>query len=138
MAILVLINLYSCSTDLSPRPLLSLGKYNTAVELRGCLRPFSLFNFLVSLSMLCKSPNGQCWVQIGYVKTRKANWFVALTRFASDRGLVQIIESLCKYVSSATVSPNLSSSITDSLTPRILYLVPVLRFSSRPEWYRPV
>ena len=70
-AILVLINLYSCSTDLRPRPLLSLGRYNTAVKLRGCLRPFSLINFLVSLSMLCKSPNGQCWVHIGFVKYKQ-------------------------------------------------------------------
>ena len=58
IAILVLINLYSWPTDLSPRSLLSLTRYNTAVELRGCLCPFSLINFLVSLSMLCKSPNG--------------------------------------------------------------------------------
>ena len=81
--------------------------------------------------MLSSSPNGHCWVHIGYVKTSKANWFVALTRLASDRGLVQIIDSLCKYVFAATVSANLSSSITDSLTPRNLYLVPVLSFSTR-------
>ena len=77
-----------------------------AVGLRGCLPPFSLINFLVSLSMLCSSPNGHCWVHMGYVKTRNANWFVALTRLASDRGLVQIIESLCKYVFAATVNAN--------------------------------
>ena len=99
-----LINLYPCSTDLTPRPLLSLGRYNTAVELRGCLWPFSLINFLVSLSMLCKSPNGQCWIHIGYVKTSKANGFVALKRLASDRLLVQINESLCKYLFAATAS----------------------------------
>ena len=52
------------------------------------------------------SPNGHCWVHIGYVKTSKANWFVALTRLASDKGLVQIIENLCKCVFAATVSAN--------------------------------
>ena len=30
--------------------------------------------------MLYNSPNGQCWVHIGYVKTSKANAFVALGR----------------------------------------------------------
>ena len=36
IAALILINLYSCSTDLSSRLPLSLGLYSTAVELRGC------------------------------------------------------------------------------------------------------
>ena len=54
--------------------------------------------------MLCKSPNGQCWIHIGYVKTSKANEFDALKRLASDRQLVQINESLRKYVLAATVS----------------------------------
>ena len=74
------------------------------MELGGCLCPFSLINFLVSLAMLCKSPNGQCWIHIGYVKTSKANKFVALKRLASDRRLVQINEGLCNYVLAATVS----------------------------------
>ena len=104
---------------------------SNAVELRGCLPPFSLIDFLVSLSMLCSFLNDHSWVHVGYVKTSKANWFVALTRLASDRGLVPIIESLCKYVFAATESANFSSSITDSLTPRNLYLVPVLSFSTR-------
>ena len=104
---------------------------SNAVELRGCLPPFSPINFHVSLPMLCSSPNGHCWVHIGYVKTSKAKWLVTLTRLASDRGLVRIIESLCKYVFAATVSANFSSSITDSLTLGNLYLVPVLSFSTR-------
>jgi len=37
----ILINLFSCSTDLSPRPPLFLGRSSRAVELRGCLPPFS-------------------------------------------------------------------------------------------------
>ena len=78
IAALILINFYSGSTDSTPRPPLSLGRYSTALELRRCLPPFSLINFLVSLSMFCSSPNGQCWVQVGYVKTGKANWFVAV------------------------------------------------------------
>ena len=36
-----LINLFSCSTDLSPRPPLSLRRSSTALELRECLPPFS-------------------------------------------------------------------------------------------------
>ena len=36
-----LINLFSCSTDLSPRPPLSHRRSSTAVELRECLPPFS-------------------------------------------------------------------------------------------------
>ena len=72
------LNFYSCSTDLTPRPPLSLGRYSTAVKLRRYLPPFSLINFLVSLSMFCSSPKGHCWVQVGYVKTGKANWFVAV------------------------------------------------------------
>lgn len=60
-----------------------------------------------------------------FIKTGKANWFVALMQLASDRGLVQIIVRLCKYLFSATVSVNFSSSITDFLTPRNLYLAPV-------------
>ena len=61
----------------------------------------------------------------------KANWFVTLMRLASDRGLVQIIESPCKYGFAATVSGNFSSCITNSLTPRNLYLAPVLRLSTK-------
>ena len=80
---LILINLYSRSTDLSPRPPVALGIYSTAVELRGCVPPFSLINFPVSLSVLCSSPSGQCWVHIGYVKTEKVTWFVALTQLMS-------------------------------------------------------
>ena len=73
-----LILIFTLVLHLTPRPPLSLGRYSTAVELRRCLPPFSLINFLVSLSMFCSSPNGQCWVQVGYVKTGKANWFVAV------------------------------------------------------------
>ena len=80
---LILINLYSCSTDFSPLPPLALGIYSTAVELRGCVPPFSLINFPVSLSVLCTFPSGQCWVHTGYVKTDKVTWFVALTQIMS-------------------------------------------------------
>ena len=38
------VNFYSCSTDFSPCPPLSLGRHSTAVELRRCLPPFSLIN----------------------------------------------------------------------------------------------
>ena len=75
-----------------------------AVELRG---PTILIDQLSCLSV--NTLQLSQWPVLGpygYVKTRKANWFVALTRFASDRGLVQIIESLCKYVFAATVSAN--------------------------------
>ena len=41
---------------------------------------------------------------LGMSSTRKANEFVALTQLAPDRRLVQINESLCKYVFAATVS----------------------------------
>ena len=63
-------------------------------------------------------------VHMGYVKTGKANWFVALTRLTSDIRLVQIIESPCKYVFAATVSASFLSCITDSLTPRkIIFII---------------
>ena len=63
--ILIFISLYSSSTVLSSHPPLSLGRNSTALELRGCLPPFSLINFVVSLSMLWRSPNGRCWVYMG-------------------------------------------------------------------------
>ena len=53
--------------------------------------------------MLYISPNGQCWVHIGYVKTSKTNEFVALSR-GWRRTEVQINDSLCKYIFAATVN----------------------------------
>ena len=87
-------------------------------------------NFLVSLSVLCSSPNGHCWVHIGYVKTGKANWFVALRRLASDRRLAQIIESHSKYGFAASVNANFTSSQTLS-HPGTCIWPPILRLSTK-------
>ena len=59
--------------------------------------------FLVSLSMFYNSPNGQGshWVCQGKQGERVC---CVKSRLASDRGLVQINESLCKYVFAAIVN----------------------------------
>ena len=81
IAALILISLYSCSTALSHAPFLSWEQ--TTLELS--LPPLSLFNLLVPLSMSRSSPSGQCWVHVWYVKTGRANWFVALRLLAPER-----------------------------------------------------
>ena len=63
-AALIFGSLYSCSTDLRPRPPRCLGRYKTAVELSGCFSPFSWIIFLVSLPTALSSVIGQCWVHI--------------------------------------------------------------------------
>ena len=104
---------------------------SNAVDLRGCLPPFSLINFLVSLSNALQLSLRPLLGPHGVRQDKQGELVCCLTLLASDRGLVQIFESLCKYVFAAAVNANFSSSITDSLRLRNLYLVPVLSFSTR-------
>ena len=96
-AALIFVSLYSCSTDLRPRPPRCLGRYITAVELSGCFPPFSWIIFLVSPSTALSSVIGHCWVHIKMMNTGSANWLVAITRLKSERGLDQITDRCFTY-----------------------------------------
>ena len=117
---LILVILYSCSTDCRPLPPFSLGRYNKEVRLAGCLPPFSTMIFRAALFTPLNSDRDQYCVHIKYRSTGSAYWLVACTRLQSDRGLDHITDILRRYSLAAHARASRSSCRTFSTTPRNL------------------
>ena len=77
LSLLILVALYSASSDLRPFPPSLLGRYNSSVDPCGCFAPFSTIHFLLSRASRWSSAIGQTCVHMKYVIAGNANWLVA-------------------------------------------------------------
>ena len=96
-AVLILVSLYTCSTDLRPRPPFVLGKYSNSFEDAGCFSLVSLGIFLSIQSSSFKSFTGQCKIGTWYIRAGRAKVVVACTLCLSDSGDDKISHTLWRY-----------------------------------------
>ena len=111
-AVLILVSLYTCSTDLRPRSPFVLGKYSNSFEDAGCFSLVSLGIFLIILSSSFKSFTGQCIIGMWYVRAGRAKVVVACTLCLSDSGDDKISHTLWRYSLPLSLSVCLSLSLS--------------------------